>query len=143
MKEITGLDSVHASVVGPSPLAGPVPGRRRRYSVAQKSAFLAEARQPGQSMSSVGRRYDLSVSLLFRWRRALDQGASPRPERQEGISLQLQELRNRVRELERLLGKKVLENELLRERLSGSAAVVSMLPSSELARAGSLREGNG
>ena len=51
---------------------GPLPGRRRRFTTEEKRHFIVEAMSAGQSMSSVGRRHGLSVSLLFRWRRQLD-----------------------------------------------------------------------
>ena len=58
---------------------GPMAGRRRRFTNDEKRKFLEEANGPGESMSSVGRRYGLSVSLLFRWRRQLDGQARPNP----------------------------------------------------------------
>jgi transposase len=99
---------------------GPQSGRRRRFSLEEKRRFLAEANAPGESMSSVGRRYGLSVSLLFRWRRLIDGGARAR-QRGDGAAAagELRQLRERIRELERLLGKKTLENELLREEVDG------------------------
>ncbi len=100
------------------PLPGPLPGRRRRFSNEEKRQFLREAMGSGESMSSVGRRYGLSVSLLFRWRRQLD-GANALPRKREDDSrAEVRDLRDRVRELERLLGRKTLEAELLKQELS-------------------------
>lgn len=48
-----------------------VPGRRRRFTTAEKRAVLAEAMRPGTTFSEVARRYDIAVALLFRWRRQL------------------------------------------------------------------------
>jgi transposase len=99
-------------------LPGPLPGRRRRFSNEEKRQFLREAMGSGESMSSVGRRYGLSVSLLFRWRRQLDgNNASPR-KREDDARAEVRDLRDRVRELERLLGRKTLESELLKQELS-------------------------
>jgi transposase-like protein len=58
---------------------GPMSGRRRRFTNEEKRRFLDEAAASGESMSSVGRRYGLSVSLLFRWRRQLDGSQRPNP----------------------------------------------------------------
>ena len=70
-------------------------------------------------MSSVGRRYGLSVSLLFRWRRQLDGSARPNPRTtEEGARAEARELREKVREFERLLGRKTLEVELLKQELT-------------------------
>jgi transposase len=100
-------------------LPGPQPGRRRRFTNEEKRQFLQQASASGESMSSVGRRFGLSVSLLFRWRRQLDGSAPPHPRPTEATArAEVRELRDRVRELERLLGKKTLENELLRQELS-------------------------
>jgi transposase len=97
---------------------GPLPGRRRRFTNEEKRHFLDEASSPGESMSSVGRRYGLSVSLLFRWRRQLEGGGSQARKHEDGARIEVRELRDRVRELERLLGRKTLEAELLKQELS-------------------------
>jgi transposase len=97
---------------------GPLPGRRRRFSNEEKRQFLQEAMGTGESMSSVGRRYGLSVSLLFRWRRQLDGSSVPNRKSEDDTRNEVRELRDRVRELERLLGRKTLESELLKQELS-------------------------
>jgi transposase len=102
-------------------IPGPQPGRRRRFTTDEKRRFLEEAAASGESMSSVGRRYGLSVSLLFRWRRQVDGQAakSPAPPSPEASArAEVRELRDRVRELERLLGRKTLESEMLKQELS-------------------------
>lgn len=97
---------------------GPMAGRRRRFTNDEKRKFLEEANGPGESMSSVGRRYGLSVSLLFRWRRQLDGQARPNPRgTEDGARAEARELRDKVKELERLLGRKTLEAELLKQEL--------------------------
>ena len=48
--------------------------RRRRYSVDQKLAVLAEAAQPGMSISYVARRHGIAPSLIFGWRRRMSEG---------------------------------------------------------------------
>lgn len=48
-----------------------LPGHRRSFSDGEKRALLTEAFRKGESLSSLGRRYDIAVSLLFRWKRAL------------------------------------------------------------------------
>jgi transposase len=44
-------------------------GRRRRWSADAKVAIVTESFAPGASVSAVARRYDISPSLLFLWRR--------------------------------------------------------------------------
>jgi transposase-like protein len=55
--------------------------RRRRYSVDQKLAVLAEAAQPGMSISYVARRHGISPSLVFGWRRRMSEGGKEAPGR--------------------------------------------------------------
>ena len=42
---------------------------RRIWSAADKRAIVAEAEEPGATVSMVARRHNLHSSLLFRWRR--------------------------------------------------------------------------
>ena len=100
-------------------IPGPLSGRRRRFTNDEKRRFLTEAASAGESMSSVGRRYGLSVSLLFRWRRQLDgEGRPNRRNTEEGVRAEAREMRDKVREMERLLGRKTLEAELLKQELT-------------------------
>jgi transposase len=129
MTTLTALDNSNLEQPGPADLAenltrtqelpGPLPGRRRRFTSEEKRQFIKQAMAPGESMSSVGRRHGLSVSLLFRWRRQLDgqiRAAARNPE--VAARNESRELRERVRELERLLGRKTLEAELLQQELA-------------------------
>jgi transposase len=52
---------------------GPVE-RRRRFSLEQKLAILAEATMPGASISDVARRHGLVPSQVFKWRRLAQLG---------------------------------------------------------------------
>jgi transposase len=45
------------------------PERRRRWSVDQKLAIVAEFDRPGSSGAVVARRYGISTGLLYTWRR--------------------------------------------------------------------------
>jgi transposase len=51
--------------------------RRRRFTDDEKRHFLDLASRPGSSVSDVAQRYDLAVSLLFRWRKELGEGPVP------------------------------------------------------------------
>ena len=91
--------------------------RRRRYSLDQKMAVLAEAGQPGMSISFVARKHGIAPSLLFGWRRRMAEGGKEAVRADDEV-VSREELRaaqKRIRELERVLGKKTLENEILRE----------------------------
>jgi len=79
--------------------------------------MLDEAVAPGESISSVARRYSVSPSLMFRWRQQRDEGSLAGLEAGETVVAQseVRQLQSQVRELERLLGRKTLENEILRD----------------------------
>ena len=52
-----------------APVVPPVRGgHRRRFSDAQRAHILAEAAQPGASVSEVARRYGIARRVLCRWR---------------------------------------------------------------------------
>lgn len=48
--------------------------RRRRFSVEQKLAVVAEASAPGASISEIARRHDLVPAQVFKWRRLAELG---------------------------------------------------------------------
>ncbi len=54
-------------------------GKRRRWSLAEKLAVVAEASAPSTNLSAVARRHGISPTQLFRWRKSLDIGTSNKP----------------------------------------------------------------
>lgn len=48
---------------------------RRRYSIQQKLALVRETYLPGNTVSSVARKYGITPSLLFKWRALEREGA--------------------------------------------------------------------
>ena len=93
--------------------------RRRRWSTAEKVRLVEEAMQPGSSVSFVARRTGISPSLLFRWKRRMIEGGHEAVGADEDVvaTSRVRELERRVRDLERLLGRKTMEAEILREAL--------------------------
>ena len=93
--------------------------RRRRFSTDLKLAVVAETMQPGMSISYVARRHGLSPSLVFRWRRLMSEGGRQAVRADDEVvpAAELRRLEERVRDLERLLGRKTMENEILKEAL--------------------------
>jgi Transposase len=61
----------------PSPLIVPPEreGHKRRFGEAERRRIVAEAEQPGSSLSEVARRYDIDRRILCRWKRELAQQA--------------------------------------------------------------------
>src|ERR1700743_1993123 len=106
--------------------------RRRRYTLEQKLATVAEASPPGMSISFVARRHGISQSLLFGWRRRMAEGGKEavRVDDEVVASAEVKALEKRIRELERVLGKKTLENEILREavKVAHEKKLISRLP---------------
>lgn len=94
--------------------------RRRRYSAEQKLGLVEETMQPGMTVSAVARLHGVSPSLLFKWRQLMSQGgrAAVRADEDVVAASKVRDLEHRVRELERLLGRKTLEVEVLKEALS-------------------------
>jgi transposase len=88
--------------------------RRRRFSIDDKLKILEEASLPGMTVSYVARRHDISPSLIFQWRRRLADGGKGKARIGDDDS-RVHALEARVLYLERVLGKTMLENEMLRE----------------------------
>ena len=94
--------------------------RRRRWSLSEKLRAVEEAAAPGMTVSYVARKYGMAASLLFKWRRLMTEGGQEavRAEDEVVAAAEVRDLKRQIRELERLLGKKTLENEILREALA-------------------------
>ncbi len=94
--------------------------RRRRWTAEEKRAMVEEAESPGMSVSRVARKYGIHPNQLFRWRRLLYEGALCPVEAGEQVvpASEVKALRARIRELERLLGRKTMEVEILKEAIS-------------------------
>jgi transposase-like protein len=75
--------------------------------------------QPGMTVSAVARLHGVAPSLLFQWRRRMTEGGQEAVRADEEVVLlsRVRELEGRVRELERLLGRKTRETEILRDAL--------------------------
>ena len=93
------------------------PERRRRWSIAEKPAIVAESFMPGQSVSLVVRRHGLNLKQLFKWRKLYQEGSLSAIAAGEEVvpASELASAVKQIRELQRLLGKKTMENEILKE----------------------------
>lgn len=91
--------------------------RYQRYTIKQKQELLLEAEKPGNSVSLIARTYGVSVSAMFEWRKNMSKGAMAGLSTDEDLvpASQVRELKTKLRELERLLGKKTVEVEILKE----------------------------
>ena len=97
-------------------------GRRRRWSAAEKLRIVEETLYDGDSVSAVARRNGVAPNLLYRWRRLMLEGGSVAVTGDDSVTSNktVREMEARVRELERQLGRKTLEVEILKEALDKS-----------------------
>ena len=93
--------------------------RRRRWSPEEKRPILEEAEQPGNSLSAVACKYGVNPNQLFHWRKLMREGALIAVGADENVvpASEVKQLKAQIRELERLLGKKTMETEILRDAI--------------------------
>ena len=97
-------------------------GRRRRWTAAEKLRIVEETLDDSASISVVARRNGVAPNLLYRWRRLMLEGGSVAVTEDDDVTSNrvVREMESRIRELERQLGRKTLEAEILREALDKS-----------------------
>ena len=97
-------------------------GRRRRWSAAEKLRIVEETLEDHASISIVARRNGVAPNLLYRWRRLMLEGGSVAVTEDDDVTSNrvVREMEDRIRELERALGRKTLEADILREALDKS-----------------------
>ncbi len=107
--------------------------KRRRYSLEERIKLLDEADQPGESISTVARKHGVSPSVMFRWRQLRESGALKGLKADEELvpASELKAARAKIRELQRMLGKKTEEHEIVLEALeiAKDRKWISRLPS--------------
>ena len=110
--------------------------RRRRWPTAEKIRLVEETMQPGMSVSYVARRAGVAPSLLFNWRRRMLEGGLQAVQADEDVvgTSRVRELERRVRELERLLGRKTMGLILRTNRLSVLIVERNPAPAEQVAR---------
>jgi transposase len=81
--------------------------------------MVEETEQPGMSISQVARKYEVHPNQLFHWRRLIHEGALVAVGREERVvpESEVKRLTTQIRELQRLLGKKTMEVEILKDAL--------------------------
>jgi len=108
------------------------PERRRRWAPAEKSSMVYETYEPGMTVSSVARKHGISPAQLFNWRRSFEEGALAGVDSEEKVVpvSELKKLEERIKRLERLLGQKTEEVEVLMDmvRIGREKKLISRLP---------------
>jgi transposase len=99
-------------------------GRRPRWSAAEKLRIVEETLDERESISVVARRNGVAPNLLYRWRRLMLEGGSVAVSGDDEVTSNraVLQMEDRIRELERHLGRKTLEVEILKEALDKSRA---------------------
>jgi transposase len=98
--------------------------RRRRWTPEQKLEIVKQTNEPGSSVSMVARQFGITAAQLFQWRKAYLQGALMAVGANETVvpASELQEAMRRIKQLEGALGRKTLENEILKEAVDFAKA---------------------
>ena len=93
------------------------PEQRRRFSVEQKLAIVRETFEPGRSVSTVARQHDVHANQVFKWRKLYQEGSLAAVRTGETVvpASELADAMKQIRDLQRMLGKKTMENEILKE----------------------------
>ena len=93
--------------------------RRRRWSQGQKKQMVEETFDIGSSVSEVARRHGIAPSQLFYWKRTMEQGALTAVGSDEKLipESEFKKLEERTKRLERLLGQKTEEIEVLKDAI--------------------------
>ena len=93
------------------------PEQRRRRSVDEKLAIVRETFEPGASVSGVARRHQVNANQVFAWRKLYQDGSLSAVSAGEQVvpASDLVEAMKQIRELQRLLDKKTMDVEILRE----------------------------
>ena len=111
-------------------------GRRRLWSSSEKLRIVEETLDGQNSVSVVARRNGVAPNLLYRWRRLMLAGGSVAVSGDDDVTSnkEVRQMAERIRELERQLGRKTLEVEILKEALDKTRSKKQILLSSSALR---------
>ena len=106
--------------------------RRRRWAAIEKKRIIEKTYEPGHSVSSVARLHGISPSQVFLWRKQMEQGGLEAVDKEETVVAisELKKAQDRIRRLERILGQKTEEVEILKEavRIGREKKLISSKP---------------
>ncbi|MFI3533141.1 IS3 family transposase [Escherichia coli] len=93
------------------------PEKRRRRTTQEKIAIVQQSFEPGMTVSLVARQHGVAASQLFLWRKQYQEGSLTAVAAGEQVvpASELAAAMKQIKELQRLLGKKTMENEFLKE----------------------------
>ena len=106
--------------------------RRRRWAPSEKRAIVQETYELGATVSLVARRHGIAPNQLFYWRRRMEDGALTAVGSEEKVvpESRVRELEQKIRRLERILGQKTVDIEILKEaiRIGREKKLISRQP---------------
>lgn len=93
------------------------PERRRRRTPQEKIAIIQQTMEPGMTVSHVARLHGINANQIFKWRKQYEEGSLTAVTAGEDVvpASELAAANKQIRELQRLLGKKTMEAEILKE----------------------------
>ena len=105
---------------------------RRRWTANQKLSIVEESMQPGNSATRVARKHGISPAMLYKWRKLMLEGGAVAITSDESVvsMSEVMALKKRIAELERVLGKKTMEIDILKTavELGRKKKLISLAP---------------
>ena len=94
-----------------------VKGPRKYLSANQRLAIVQESLVTGTNVAVIARKHNVGISSLVRWRKNALEGSYVGVKSDEGVvpAYEVKKLKEQIKKLERMLGRKTVENEILRE----------------------------
>jgi transposase len=93
---------------------------------------MDDAALPGNSLSKTARQFGISPSLLFQWKRSMDDATIQSLKKNERVvpESELKKAEQRIRDLERALGRATLKGDILEEavRIAREKKLISHAP---------------
>ncbi len=93
------------------------PEKCKQRTMQEKIAIVQQSFKPGMTVSLVARQHGVAASQLFLWRKQYQEGSLTAVAAGEQVvpASELAATMKQIKEVQRLLGKKTMENELLKE----------------------------
>lgn len=105
---------------------------RRNISQSEKIQIVEQSLLPGALVAEVARRHNIAASSVIKWRRQYQEGARMSVSSQEDVvpASEVKKLKDKIKQLERILGQKTVDVEILKEavKLGREKKLISRQP---------------
>jgi transposase-like protein len=88
---------------------------KRNWTVEQKTAIVLQGLKGDSAITEVCRQHGITTALYYQWRDKFLEGGQSALATKRNSSGKQQELQSKVRELERIIGKLTVQNEILKK----------------------------